>query len=211
MGLLTPDPGTLFWMVIIFGIVFFILAKYAFPVITGMVDKRKQYIDSSLEAARQANEQLQQVKAESEALLARAHEEQTAILKEASATRDRIIAEARERARTEARKALDETRHQIAAEKESAINDIRRQVAILSVDVAEKVLRKKLSDDKEQLELVNRLLDEVKSNNNIELLQDVMPVHCCSSHARTDTKPWCTNRPNNSCSNTTSFRSSAIR
>ena len=160
MGLLTPDPGTLFWMVIIFGIVFFILAKYAFPVITGMVDKRKQYIDSSLEAARQANEQLQQVKAESEALLARAHEEQTAILKEASATRDRIIAEAR--------KALDETRHQIAAEKESAINDIRRQVAILSVDVAEKVLRKKLSDDKEQLELVNRLLDEVKSNNNIE-------------------------------------------
>ena len=120
MGLLTPDPGTLFWMVIIFGIVFFILAKYAFPVITGMVDKRKQYIDSSLEAARQANEQLQQVKAESEALLARAHEEQTAILKEASATRDRIIAEARERARTEARKALDETRHQIAAEKESA-------------------------------------------------------------------------------------------
>ena len=150
MGLLTPDPGTLFWMVIIFGIVFFILAKYAFPVITGMVDKRKQYIDSSLEAARQANEQLQQVKAESEALLARAHEEQT------------------ERARTEARKALDETRHQIAAEKESAINDIRRQVAILSVDVAEKVLRKKLSDDKEQLELVNRLLDEVKSNNDIE-------------------------------------------
>ena len=141
MGLLTPDPGTLFWMVIIFGIVFFILAKYAFPVITGMVDKRKQYIDSSLEAARQANEQLQQVKAESEALLARAHEE---------------------------RKALDETRHQIAAEKESAINDIRRQVAILSVDVAEKVLRKKLSDDKEQLELVNRLLDEVKSNNDIE-------------------------------------------
>ena len=153
MGLLTPDPGTLFWMVIIFGIVFFILAKYAFPVITGMVDKRKQYIDSSLEAARQANEQLQQVKAESEALLARAH---------------RIIAEERERARTDARKALDETRHQIAAEKESAINDIRRQVAILSVDVAEKVLRKKLSDDKEQLELVNRLLDEVKSNNNIE-------------------------------------------
>ena len=63
---------------------------------------------------------------------------------------------------------MDETRHQIAAEKESAINDIRRQVAILSVDVAETVLRKKLSDDKEQLELVNRLLDEVKSNNNIE-------------------------------------------
>ncbi|MCD8318871.1 MAG: F0F1 ATP synthase subunit B [Paraprevotella sp.] len=167
MGLLTPDPGTLFWMVIIFGFVFFILAKYAFPVIINMVDKRKKYIDSSLEAARQANEQLQQVKAESEALLAQARENQTTILKEASATRDRIIAEARERARVEAEKALDETRHQIAAEKESAINDIRRQVAILSVDVAEKILREKLSDNKEQLDLVNRLIDEVKSNNEI--------------------------------------------
>ncbi len=165
MGLLTPDPGAVFWMVIIFGIVFFILARYAFPVITGMMEKRKQFIDSSLEAARQANEQLRHVKDESEALLVRAREEQTAILKEASAARDRIIAEARERARNEARKTLDETRHQIAAEKESAINDIRRQVAMLSVSVAEKVLRRKLSDDKEQLDLVNRLLDEVKSSD----------------------------------------------
>ncbi len=168
MGLLTPDPGTLFWMVIIFGIVFFILARYAFPVITGMVDKRKEYIDSSLEAARKANEQLRQVKAEGEALLAKAHEEQAAILKEASSARDRIIAEARDKARDEARKVLDETRHRIAAERESAISDIRRQVAVLSVNVAEKVLRKKLSDDEEQRELVERLLDEVKPNDDID-------------------------------------------
>lgn len=168
MGLLSPDPGTLFWMVIVFAIVFIILAKYAFPVINSMVDKRKQYIDSSLEAAHQANEKLEQVKAECETLLARAHQEQTAILKAAAASRDKIVAEAKDRARSEAKKALDETRHQIEAEKESAINDIRRMVAVLSVNVAEKILRSKLSSDKDQLALIERLIDEVKSNNQVE-------------------------------------------
>lgn len=168
MGLLTPDPGTLFWMVICFGVVFFILAKYAFPVIIGMVDKRKKFIDSSLEAARQANEQLQQVKAEANALLAQAQQQQTAILKEAAATRDQLIADARARAREEAQKALDETRHQIAAEKESAINDIRRQVAVLSVAVAEKILRKELSDDKEQQDFINRMIAEIEPDKVFE-------------------------------------------
>lgn len=168
MGLLTPDSGLLFWMVVCFGVVFFILAKYAFPVITQAVDKRKKYIDSSLEAARQANEQLQQAKAEVESLLAEAHRQQTDILKEASATRDQIIADAKSRAREEAQKALDETRLQIAAEKESAINDIRRQVAVLSVNVAEKILRKELSKDQEQQDFINRMIAEVESNENLK-------------------------------------------
>lgn len=168
MGLLTPDSGLLFWMVVCFGTVFFILAKYAFPVIISAVDKRKKYIDSSLEAARQANEQLQHVKAEADALLAQARQQQTDILKEAAATRDRIISEARSRAREEAQKALDETRHQIAAEKESAINDIRRQVAVLSVGVAEKILRKELSSNKEQLDYINRMITEVESDKETE-------------------------------------------
>ena len=150
MGLLTPDPGTVFWMIIIFGVVFFILAKYAFPVIIGMVEERKKYIDQSLEAARQANEQLAQVR-----------EETDRMLKEASQTRDRVIKEARVRAQLEAQKALEETRLQIVAEKESALNDIRQQVAILSVDVAEKILRKDLKSEQEQLDLVNRLIDEM--------------------------------------------------
>lgn len=165
MGLLAPDPGTLFWMVVIFGIVFFILARYGFPAIIGMVDKRKEYIDNSLEAAREANEKLVQIKAESEHMLSQAREERTAILKEATAMRDRLIAEARERAKAEARRALDETRHQIAAEKESAINDIRRQVAVISVDIAEKILRKDLKDEKEQLELIDRLIEENELKN----------------------------------------------
>ncbi len=161
MGLLTPDPGTVFWMIIIFGVVFFILAKYAFPVIIGMVEERKKYIDQSLEAARQANEQLAQVREETDRMLKEARDEQTRILKEASQTRDRVIKEARVRAQLEAQKALEETRLQIVAEKESALNDIRQQVAILSVDVAEKILRKDLKSDQEQLELVDRMIDEM--------------------------------------------------
>lgn len=167
MGLLTPDPGTLFWMIVIFGIVFFVLAKFGFPAIIEMVDKRKEYIDKSIEDAREATERLAQVKAESEEMLSRAREERTAILKEAAATRDRLISEARERARSEARKALDETRHQIAAEKESAINDIRRQVAVISVDIAEKILRKNLKDEKVQLELIDRIIAESEQQNKI--------------------------------------------
>lgn len=163
MGLLTPDPGTVFWMIVIFGVVFFILARYAFPVIIGMVEERKNYIDQSLEAARQANEQLAHVRQETERMLAEAREEQTRILKEASQTRDRVIKEARVRAQVEAQKALEETRLQIVAEKESALNDIRRQVAVLSVDVAEKILRKDLKSEPEQLDLVNRLIDEMVS------------------------------------------------
>lgn len=163
MGLLTPDPGTVFWMVLIFGVVFFILARYAFPVILGMIDERKRYIDESLEAARKANEELAHVREETNRLLNEAREEQTRILKEASQTRDRVIKDARLRAQDEARKALEETRLQIAAEQESALNDIRRQVAVLAVDVAEKILRKDLKSEKEQLDLVDRYIDEIVS------------------------------------------------
>lgn len=161
MGLLIPSSGTLFWMIVIFAVVFFILAKYAFPVIIRMVDERKRYIDESLESARLANEQLAQVKSESERLLTQAREEQAQILKDAVATRDRMLKEAQARAQAEAKRALDETRQQIIAEKESAINDIRRQVAVLSVDVAEKILRKDLRGEKEHIELIDRLLDEM--------------------------------------------------
>lgn len=161
MGLLTPDPGLMFWMIIVFGVVFFVLAKYGFPVIIGMVEDRKAYIDDSLKAAREANEQLANVKAEGEKVLAQAREEQARILNEASATRDRIIKDAQERAMLEGQRLMDEMKKQIETEKESAIRDIRRQVAVLSVDIAEKIMRSKLADEKEQMELVDRMLDEM--------------------------------------------------
>ncbi len=164
MELFTPDAGLLFWMLLSFGIVFFVLAKWGFPVITRMVDDRKRFIDQSLEAAREANAKLEGIKAESEALLAQAREEQMTILKDAADTRDRIIDEAREKARAEGLRLLDEARLQIQHEKENAIRDIRRQTAGLAVEVAEKIMRTRLTTERQQMDLVERLLDEVEKN-----------------------------------------------
>ena len=94
MGLLLPESGLLFWMLLSFGVVFAVLAKYGFPVITRMVEERRAYVEQSLQAAQEANDQLAQVKAQSEALLQSAREQQMKILNEASATRDQIVAEA---------------------------------------------------------------------------------------------------------------------
>ena len=129
MSLLVPDSGLLFWMLLSFGVVFIILAKYGFPVIVKMVESRKDYIDQSLDAAKEANRQLSAIKSESEAILAKAHEEQTKILNEAMATRDRIIQEAKEQARLAGQKQLEEAKRQIAAEKEEAIRDLEQEMS----------------------------------------------------------------------------------
>lgn len=156
-----PDTGLLFWMVIIFAIVFFILAKFGFPVITKMLDKRRDYIDSSLRLAREADEKMGRMMEEQSRMIAQAREEQNRILKEAAQARDNIVRKAQEQAQDEARKILDEARVKIEAEKESALREIRSQTAMLSVKVAEKVLRQQLSTDKAQIDLVYRMLDEV--------------------------------------------------
>ena len=155
-----PDTGLLFWMVIIFAIVFFILAKFGFPVITKMLDKRRDYIDSSLRLAREADEKMGRMMEEQSRMIAQAREEQNRILKEAAQARDNIVRKAQEQAQDEARKILEEARVKIEAEKESAVSQIRSQIALLSVNVAEKVIRKTLSDDREQKELVGKMVDE---------------------------------------------------
>lgn len=161
MSLLLPDTGLLFWMVIIFAIVFFILAKFGFPVITKMLDKRRDYIDSSLRLAREADEKMGRMMEEQSRMIAQAREEQNRILKEAAQARDNIVRKAQEQAQDEARKILEEARVKIEAEKESSLREIRSQTAMLSVKVAEKVLRQQLSTDKAQIDLVYRMLDEV--------------------------------------------------
>ena len=165
MSLLLPDSGLLFWMVVAFGIVFVILAKYGFPIIIKMVEDRKTYIDQSLEVAREGNAQLSKLKEEGDALVAAANKEQGRILKEAMEERDKIIHEARKQAEKTAQKELELVKEQIQIEKEEAIRDIRKQVAILSVDIAEKVLRKNLDDKEEQMGMIDRMLDEVLTRN----------------------------------------------
>ena len=161
MNLMLPDSGLLFWMTIIFGIVFFILAKFGFPVITGMVEKRTKRIDDAIGAAREAESRLMGLSSEQEKLINDARAEHDRILKEAAAERDRLIASAQEQARDEAARIMDETRERIRQEKEAALRDIRREVAVLSVAIAEKVVRKELSTESGQKEMVDRIFEEL--------------------------------------------------
>ena len=161
MSLLLPDAGLLFWMLLAFGIVFFILYKYGFPVITGMIDERKRFIDDSLRNAKEANEKLANIKQESEAILKAAYDEQTRILREAAQIRVHIINEACVKAGDEGEKMLAEVRTLIQHEKENAVREIRAQVAELSISIAEKVIRKELSTDAQQQEYTRILVDEV--------------------------------------------------
>ena len=163
MSLLTPEIGLLFWMIVAFGVVFFVLAKFGFPIITQMVDERKKYIDESLEAAREANEKLAKIQEESAAMLKQAQEKQSQILAEAMEMRKQIVEKAETEATAVGQKIITEARQQIQAEKEDAIRDIRRQVGELSVQVAEKVLRQTLSTDKEQMAMIDRMLDELET------------------------------------------------
>ena len=161
MSLLTPDIGLIFWMLIAFGVVFFVLVKFGWPIITQMVNERKKYIDDSLESARQANEKLAKIQEESAALLKQAREQQSQILADAMEQRKQIVEKAQTEATIAGQKILEEAKQQIEVEKEDAIRDIRRQVGLLSVEIAEKVLRQSLKTDKDQMAMIDRLLDEM--------------------------------------------------
>lgn len=160
-SILTPDIGLLFWMLVAFGLVFFVLAKFGFPVIVKMVEERKTFIEESLKNAHEANQKLANIQAEGETILREAREQQATILREAMATREQIVKEAREKAQAEGAKILEAAKVQIAVEKENALRDIRSTVADLSVQIAEKVMRRQLGQDKEQEMFIERMLDEM--------------------------------------------------
>lgn len=161
MSLLTPDSGLLFWMILSFGIVFVILSKYGFPVIIKAVEQRKEYIDNSLDAAQKAHEQLANLQVEGASLIAAAKEQQQVIIKEAFAEKELIIAEAHRKAVAEAHVQIEDATRRIREEKEKAIREVRSEIANLSVDIAEKIMKEKISSDDKQQRIINRLLDEV--------------------------------------------------
>ena len=164
MDLLIPSTGLLFWMSLTFLVVLFILWKFGFPVITSMVQERKAFIDDSLRKAREANERLANIQKEGESILQEAREKQAQILKEAADTRNAIVEKAQEKAREEGARLINDAKAEIEQEKKAAIADIRKQVAELSVEIAEKVLRQNLKGDKAQMDLIDRMLNDVSSN-----------------------------------------------
>lgn len=168
MDLLIPESGLLFWMTVVFLIVFLILWKWGFPVIIKMVNDRKDYIDNSLSKAREANEKLANIQVEGESILQGAREKQASILKEAQQTRDSIIDKAQEQARQEGSRLIADAKTEIESQRQSMAREMRSQVAELSVQVAEKILRENLSSADKQMDLINRLLDKVSSEDNKE-------------------------------------------
>ncbi len=160
MDLLIPSTGLLFWMSLTFLVVLAILWKFGFPVITNMVAERKAFIDDSLQKAHEATERLANIQKEGESILQEAREKQAQILKEAAETRDAIVEKAQEKARQEGVRLLDDAKAEIEQEKKAAVADIRKQVATLSVEIAQKILKQKLQGDKAQMDLIDRMLDD---------------------------------------------------
>lgn len=161
MDLLIPSTGLLFWMTIVFLIVLVVLWKWGFPAITKMVKERKDYIDDSLRKAHEANEKLANIQKEGESILQEAREKQAAVLKEATATRDAIIAKAENQAKDRGAQLINDAKAEIEQEKQQAIREIRGQVAELSVKIAEKIIKQQLATDDKQMELINKILDDV--------------------------------------------------
>ena len=167
MSLITPDFGLLFWMVVIFGVVFFLLAKFGFPVITKAVQKRSDHIAESLRAAEQARLQLERFAEDQNRLLEQTREEKAEILRSATEERNALIAKAHEDASAEAAKVLQNAREEIEAERELAHREMRAELSALSVAVAEKIVRKELDTPAGQQEMLDKFVDEaVRSQVN---------------------------------------------
>ena len=167
MELITPDFGLLFWMTIAFGIVFFVLAKFAFPVINGMLKKREEEINNALELAERTHKEMEQLQANNEELLQKAREERVKMLNEAKQLSDKFIEEAKVKANEEKDRIIENAKEVIEHEKMAATTEIKNQIADISIKVAEKILGKALESDKEQLDYINRLLEEIEERNQI--------------------------------------------
>ena len=162
MSLLLPDAGLLFWMLLAFSVVFFVLYKYGFPIITSMIDARKQYIDDALKGAKEANEKIADIERQCNSLLEEARQRQVEILREATAAREQIIKEAHEKADAESVKIVTAAKQEIERQREDALNAVREEAAKVAVAVAEKILRRELAGEQRQKEYIERLVDETK-------------------------------------------------
>jgi F-type H+-transporting ATPase subunit b len=160
MKLVTPDIGLLFWMCLSFGIVVILLAKFAWKPILGSIHERESSIADALNEAKKMREEIAKMSAGNEELMRTARVEREALLKEARDVRDREISEAKSKAKAEADALLGRAREDIRNEKNAAITEMKNQVAELSVQVAETILRDKLGSDVAQHALVDKLMKD---------------------------------------------------
>ncbi len=161
MGLIKPELGLIFWTALVFALLLFILAKYAWKPILNALKEREQSIDDALKAADKAKEEMAALHSDHEKLLNQAKEERNKMLSEAREVKENLIGDAKEKAKQEADKIISDAKKEIQNEKMAALIDLKNKVAQLSIEMAEKVIRKELKDSKEQEELINKLLDDI--------------------------------------------------
>jgi F-type H+-transporting ATPase subunit b len=161
MELVTPEIGLIFWTTIVFLFLLIILKRYAWKPILTAVDERNKSIEDALKAADKAKKEMLDLNTDNERILTQAKKERDALLKEGRETKDKIIAEAKDKAKLEADKILTTAKEQINNEKMKAITELKNQVAEMSIDIAEKILKSELSNKNKQKELISKAL---KSN-----------------------------------------------
>lgn len=164
MELIKPEIGLIFWMTLSFLVVLFILGKFAWPMILKALKEREESIANALNSARKAKEEMAALNADNEKLIMQARAERDLLLKEARDTRDTIVAEARTKAQTEANKIMTQTREIINTEKMAALTELKNQVAAMSIEIAEKILRHELSNDEKQKSLMENLIKDISLN-----------------------------------------------
>jgi F-type H+-transporting ATPase subunit b len=164
MGLITPDFGLLFWMLLAFSIVLYILKKYAWKPILNALKEREKTIEVALKSAEKAKTEMAKLQADNENILAEARLERDKLIKEARQMKDKLIEEAKIQAQVEGQKLIEAARLSIQSEKKAAIKEIKDQVAELSVQIAEKLMKDKLGDSTNQGQYIDKLLKDIKLN-----------------------------------------------
>jgi len=164
MELVKPSIGLIFWMVVSFSIILFLLRKFAWKPILGMIKEREDSIEHALAAAQNAKEEMKALQSNNEKILAEARNERDLMLKDAREIREKMISEAKGIAAKEGERLLTSARENIQNEKMAAITELKNQVATLSIEIAEKILKSELSSDEKQKTLVNTLLKDVNLN-----------------------------------------------
>lgn len=164
MELVTPQLGLIFWMTLAFLLLVFILGKYAWKPVMKALKEREESITNALLAAEKAKEEMSQLKFSNEQLMKEAKEERDVMLRDARKIRDHVIGEAKTKAEEEANRIVETAKENIHYEKMAALTDLKNQIAILSIEIAEKIMKENLSTDVKQKELVTKLLNEIHFN-----------------------------------------------
>jgi len=164
MDLVTPELGLIFWTSLSFLILLFILGKFAWKPILNAVNDREDSIKDALQEAEKARIEMQNLKSDNEKILKEARAERDAMIKDAREIKDSMISEAKEEAKTQATKLIEQAKTTIQNEKLAAITELKNQVADLSIDIAEKVMKNELSNKDKQVELVEKMLGDIELN-----------------------------------------------